>query len=303
MTPKKQLKKKRSWKATADLLLENLTGQLQDEETPPKRKNDLAQLLVTCCNHDEALIKRMRGLVPGVRLRYKDPAKRGRPAGSCEVDDAEVYNDLERLTSQSSQMYLPTGMPVRTLQCSKTRAARSIGKLSRSQFCKRSRRCRLGISPGSVQRGRCDACSCWKAGGRKQVVNCLTEGRRQLQKYVPSYFTKWDGENMLDDAYELEACDSVEHLESLLQLLHNREHMIEEREKLSLEDQHLLEGAETQLASILEGHMEDIRIFFSPCIEVDPGSRLAAVLGRTSGGYELHALGPHGAAKMKHKKS
>ena len=85
-------------------------------------------------------------------------AQLGRPRGAYKISDSELMESLDLVSDYSGQMHGKLKKPVKTLQCSKRRAAHITDKLKKTQLCHRVQRCKLGYSPTPMQRGKCDAC-------------------------------------------------------------------------------------------------------------------------------------------------
>ena len=228
---------------------------LGDNSTPKKEKKMIGQALQTCIAGDSALAKKVKLRVPGFRsCRFS-----GRPRGSARISDQQLRTALEPLSHDSSMMHTSLLVPIRTLACSKTRAARSLKMMSKTHLCRRIARCRLGYAPFATQRGRCDACQCWMAGGRKLLKTIYIEGRAGIAACLPGYWSELDKSGLVDDRHELEECDSVEYHDAVLAILGSDSHMLDERQKLTAEKQLHLEALEATMTASLENHSEEIK--------------------------------------------
>ena len=143
---------------------------------------------------------------------------------------------------------------------SKRRCSKVAG-LEKSQFCARVRLCKLGFRDGRCQRGKCDACSSWAAGGRKQIVHILSTIWQNIQAIVPAYFSVWDRlAAEIYDTYELEPCDDVNYISELLVYL--RAHATAQahlRNGLSAEQTFDLVAHEVSMVQDLEQQLPDLR--------------------------------------------
>ena len=260
VTPVKRKKSFKSSKsAAAELLYDTLKTKIEDEETPTKEKQILSRAVRCLSGEDERLERLVKRTIPGVKRLRAGAKAVGRPKGSQMINDENLRATLQGVSAESSVMHGVLKVPVRTLECSKTRASQKVGVLSRSQMCHRLRHSKVAIAPFSCQRGRCDACYAWQQGGRKMVVSYISEGRQKIGILIPGYWAEFDEKNQVHDSWELSEADSVEWLESLLILLRDGSHMPEARGRLSPEDQLQLRSLEATMHEGVAAALDDVR--------------------------------------------
>ena len=246
-TPKKQKAQDRTEKA---LMLE-LSRDLNDQ-TPEKQ-------------YARKLITKVIDAVPAAKRRLRQHGilhralrrKQGRPKGSVAVSDEKLIESLQIYHAPVPDLH-KSGVEIRTLDRSKTRAARATGLLKRSQFCMRLRLCALGFRGAQCQRGRCDACTAWQAGGRKKLAKLIGLIRSEACRLLPAYWKAWDTGPCLDfDVYELEPCDDVEYMKQMCEYVKHHQHdMKEMRSSWPAEKALGLTGLGVHFVSEVEGLME-----------------------------------------------
>ena len=192
--------------------------------------------------------------------------RRGRPHGSQKISDDALFSQLQDLSAPTSRLHDRLGIPVRTLDCSKRRAAVKLVKtqpkaLRKSQLCARIKHCKIGISSHSTARGKCDACMAWFQFGSRKVQNLISECKATISALVPCYFNDWERvvKSEALDTYSLAAPDNPEYIKGLVQYVAGAERRHpEQRAHLSADDLVCLAALEIQAVSNLEAEMEDV---------------------------------------------
>ena len=184
------------------------------DETPQREKHIIAQILTQAADTSKPM-KRVLKKKFGKKLRFRRPdVALGRPFGSVKISDEELMAKLNDFSAETSQMHRTLDRPVRTLTSSKRRCARGL-KVGKTQLCQRLRACKLGFSPATTQRGKCDACNAWMKGNRKMLHAHLADGMKKISSIVPDYFTEFLRLHAFEDEWELAAGDCPEYLEEM----------------------------------------------------------------------------------------
>ena len=170
-----------------DEIVEQLQVAAAAEDSTPD-KIAARRILTKVSDRDPAIANKLKRMDVKWR-RLRKPA--GRPRGTVKVTDADIVQALQSLSVPIPELHTGTQSEIRTLELSKRMSAIAVGRLKKTQWCRRLRRCRLGFRDGRCQRGRCDACEAWKHGGRKQLTGILKVMRSQIGLLCPSYFRSW----------------------------------------------------------------------------------------------------------------
>ena len=256
-----------SKRQSREALVESLVQVVAETLITPV-KTELAKALTNASHKDPQLCKALSKR--GISFR-KSTSKLGRPRGSTHISDEELWKKLVPLSEETSTMHRGTLVPRRTPQMSKRRIANMIPGVHKSQLCKRLQQCRLGISPASVQRGKCDACHSWRTGGRKQIATTFLEFENFVQYMVPTYFEKWalwTEENFVD-SYELEPSDNPQYLKDYRKYVLDHQHTHADlRAHLDDEQQIAMATAEVTVTEKLQTFDEDVaNMFWHLCMK------------------------------------
>ena len=159
----------------------------------------------------------------------------GRPKGTYKVTDAELIERLSTVASDTSRVHPKLQTPIQTLERSKRRSTTVVG-LKKSQLCLRLQRCRLGFVAATTQRGKCDACYCWRNGGLKKLKHNVEERSASLKALHAPYFVCWDRilETQFDEErveYSLSLCENPEYIPALITYLYD--HAVDNREAMA----------------------------------------------------------------------
>ena len=160
-------------------------------------------------------------------------------------------------------MHLKSHKPVITLNLSKRRAAaQCIVPLKKSQLNKRLSKCRIGISEGRTQRGKCDTCTRWKQGAHRWLRALVDDKYMLLDNLWPGYFAAWYDkvkEELLDER-ELDGCSNPAFVQGLIDFLEEQNVLTQDFRdaRLSEAEQVRLAGEEQEFVEGLKDKMEGV---------------------------------------------
>ena len=127
VTPKKdQNSSRKARKKFSNAVVQEIANVLQSEESPMKQ--GMIEIVGRAAEASGLGMNR-RGFVRAHgRLMKCRRSVLGRKAGSTKLSDADLQKQLEQVSQPTSMIHLGLGVPIRTLECSKRRAATTMKK-------------------------------------------------------------------------------------------------------------------------------------------------------------------------------